>query len=126
MVLPRAHRLSGTQVFEKLYRRGRRFESPTLVLRVLPADAALLPPDVRRHAPSPWRCAVVVSAKVSKRAVQRNRLRRLLHNHLLSLEPRPASPHWLLISLRPSSLESEPARLLGECSHLLHLAGMTP
>ena len=126
MALPRAHRLSGSQVFEKLYRRGRKFESASLVLRVLPAEASLLPPDVRRHAPSPWRGAVVVSGKVSKRAVQRNRLRRLLHNHLLGLAPRPAAPHWLLITLRPAGLEAEPDRLLGDCSHLLHLAGMTP
>ncbi len=72
-----------------------------------------------------WRGAVVVSGKVSKRAVVRNRLRRLLHRHLLSLDPTPLQPSWVVLSLKPGSAELDPAQLLGECSHLLRQAGLT-
>jgi ribonuclease P protein component len=67
---------------------------------------------------------VVISSKVSKLAVRRNRLRRLLHEHLLGNPPVPASPHWLLISLKPGSLEFGDQHLLGECTQLLRQAGL--
>ena len=99
-----------------------------MVLRCLEANPSLLPPEQAAHAPSPWRCGVVVSSKVHKRAVQRNRLRRLLHNHLMSVmgasELTPS--RWLLLSLKPGSAERSPEALLGECSHLLKQAGLTP
>jgi ribonuclease P protein component len=94
-------------------------------LRVMAAQAQLLPPPDNLR-PSPWRAAVVVSGKVSKRAVVRNRLRRLLHSHLLSLDPTPLQPSWLVLSLKPGSAETDPARVLGECSQLLRQAGLMP
>ena len=128
MALPQRHRLRGRRVFDRLYRSGRRLHGTHLVLRVLPADPALLPPDSRSHSPSGWRCGVVVSGKVSKLAVRRNRLRRLLQAHLLrELAPRAAgaSPQWLLLSLRPGSADLSPDALLGECSQLLRKAGLS-
>jgi len=109
-----------------MYRQGRRLHGTSMVLRVLQADPALLPPCHRHRPPSPWRCGVVVSAKVSKRAVQRNRLRRLLQAHLISQPPVPRTPLWLLFSLKPGSLEMDPHHLLGECSDLMRKAGLHP
>lgn len=134
MVLPQQHRLRGLRVFDRLYRDGRRFQGRAMVLRVLQARAELLPPQEqeleRRHRASPWRCGVVVSSKVSKRSVQRNRLRRQLHHHVLQLlQPAPqhdASPVWLLISLKPGSQENGREDLLEECSDLLRKAGLCP
>jgi len=74
----------------------------------------------------------VISSKVHKRSVRRNRLRRLLHDHLLcqlgadQAHAKPQGPLWLLISLKPGSAEREAAQLLGECSQLLQQAGLTP
>ena len=99
-----------------------------MVLRCLEVTPELLPPEQQCHGPSPWRCGVVVSGKVHKRAVQRNRLRRLLHNHLVSVlgDREATGSRWLLISLKPGSAERSPEALLGECSHLLQQAGLTP
>lgn len=125
MALPQQHRLRGRRVFDRLYRQGRRFQGPALVLRVLAADPALLPPgSPAAAAASPWRCGVVVSSKVSKLAVRRNRLRRLIHDHLLRHPPAPPSPLWLLITLKPGCLDLDEGRLLGECRQLLRQAGL--
>ncbi len=125
MALPQRHRLRGRRIFDRLYRQGRRFQGPALVLRVLAADSSLLPPgSPAAAASSPWRCGVVVSSKVSKLAVRRNRLRRLLHDQLLRSPPEPRSPLWLLITLKPGCLELGEDRLLGECSQLLRQAGL--
>lgn len=120
MALPRRHRLKGQGNFDRLYRRGRRLHGTAMVLRWLDSEPGESATD--------WRCGVVISAKVHKRAVQRNRLRRLLHAHLIrSLDPaRLPCSHWLLLSLKPGSAESPREALLGECSHLLQQAGLLP
>ncbi len=94
-----------------------------MLLRVMAAHPVLLPPPECRR-PSAWRGAVVVSGKVSKRAVVRNRLRRMLHSHLLALNPTPLQASWLVLSLKPGSAETDPTQLLGECSQLLRQAGL--
>ena len=78
-------------------------------------------------APKSCRIAVVISGKVHKRAVVRNRLRRLLHDHLRTrFEARPEHGQcWLLISLRPGADAGE-ANLLEECDRLLEQAGLQP
>ena len=95
-----------------------------MVLRLLQAQSDLLPPSDRNRIPSPWRCAVVVSGKVSKRSVRRNRLRRLLHEHLLREAPTGSDPLWLLLSLKPEAGATAEPRLLEECTHLLRKAGL--
>ena len=125
MALPQRHRLKGQSIFAKLYRRGRAIHGPFLMLRGLPAHSERLPPSQRGRVQPSWRCGVVVSAKVHKRAVRRNRLRRLLHQGLLTLPiGRPEGPVWLLLSLRPGSAERSGAELLGECLELLQRAGL--
>jgi ribonuclease P protein component len=140
MALPQRHRLRGQKVFDRIYREGRRIHGSLMVLRVMAADPSLLRPSEQRHPPSAWRCGIVVSGKVSKRAVQRNRIRRLLHHHLLHqlldqaeslTQPgnppgNQGSPQWLLISLKPGGAESDSERLLGECNDLLRKAGLLP
>jgi ribonuclease P protein component len=118
MALPPQHRLRGHRVFDRLYRQGRRIHGELMVLRVLPADLSLLPPPADRPPAGRWRLGVVVSAKVHKRAVRRNRLRRLLQADLLHQQPQCVSPHWLLLTLNPGSADAEPAQLLGELRQL--------
>jgi ribonuclease P protein component len=122
VALPQKHRLRGTRVFDRLYRQGKRFHGTWSTLRVLPADPSLLSPRDRPHPASPWRCAVVVSSKVSKRAVRRNHLRRKVHELLLAHPPTAERPSWLVFSLKPGSVDADEALLLGECLELLRKA----
>ena len=124
MVLPREHRLRGRFLFDRLYQKSRRFHGDWMVLRTMAAEPALVVPDLQRQPASPYRCAVVVSNKVSKRSVRRNRLRRLLHAHLLRQAPKGTHPLWLLLSLKPEAAATAEPRLLEECTHLLRKAGL--
>jgi len=69
----------------------------------------------------------VISNKVSKRSVVRNKLRRRLHEHLRRRLEQAAEQgdQWLLISLRPGVQLLE-APLLEECDRLLKNAGLLP
>ncbi|MEB3301256.1 MAG: ribonuclease P protein component [Cyanobacteriota bacterium] len=122
MALPQKHRLRGRRVFDRIYRKADRFHGRWLTLRVMPEEEALLTCRDRSHAPSAWRCAVIVSSKVSKRAVHRNRLRRLLHRVLTLHPPETKLPSWLVFSLKPGSFEADESDLLGECLLLLQKA----
>jgi ribonuclease P protein component len=124
MALPGPHRIKGQRAFDFLYQQGRRHHGGLMVVRVADGRPGLL----KTSAASAWRCAVVISSKVSKRAVRRNKLRRLLHEHLMqTLPPRPTDrTTWLLISLKPGCADAEPAALLGECDQLLQQAGLRP
>jgi ribonuclease P protein component len=128
MALPPALRLRGHRAFDRLYRSGRRFHGTWLVLRTLKAEPTLLRANQASHPTIPWRFAVVVSSKVSKRSVCRNRLRRLLHgwfqSHCDGLDE-PPHPTWLLFSLKPGSADADEDALLGECGLLLQKAGLS-
>ena len=119
-------RLRGHRCFNRLHRSGCRHHAPLLVLRVVQAESRLLRPELRLHPDVSCRCALVISSKVSKRAVKRNRLRRRLHEHLrLRLEcRRDLAGLWLLFSLRPAAGEVDPSQLLKECDSLLRDAGL--
>lgn len=126
MALPSQHRLRGHRVFDRLYRQGRRLHGELMVLRVLTADSSSVSIPPLGHELSPWRCGFVISSKVHKRAVRRNRLRRLLQAELLRLQPICPTPQWLLLSLKPGSADADPDDLLGEWRQLLRKAGLCP
>ena len=125
MVLPQRHRLRGRGVFDYLYQRGQRFQQGLLQLRVAVAAPQLLrepPVDLEGE----LRFGVVISSKVSKRAVKRNRLRRQLHEAFLGQEFRTdLPPTWLLLNLRPGAAELSDDNLLKEWSTLIQRAGLT-
>ena len=131
MVLPASMRLRGHRCFDHLHRRGKRFHGTLMVLRRASASHGLLRRQTAaRQSNVPFasptcRVAVVISSKVSKRAVIRNRLRRRLHDHLRARfghAPEHASV-WLLISLKPGAA-TEDHGLLEECDRLLEQAGL--
>ena len=125
MVLPQRHRLRGRGVFDYLYQRGQRFQQGLLQLRVAEAAPKLLR-DPPLELEGELRFGVVISSKVSKRAVKRNRLRRRLHEAFLRQKFRSnLPPTWLLLNLRPGAAELSDDNLLKEWFTLIQRAGLT-
>ena len=126
-------RLRGHRCFDHLHRRGKRYHGTLMVLRKASASNGLLRRQTAARqsnvpfASSTCRVAVVISSKVSKRAVVRNRLRRRLHDHLRArFEHAPEHANiWLLVSLKPGAVAEE-HDLLEECDRLLEQAGLKP
>ncbi|ERN42388.1 ribonuclease P protein component [Rubidibacter lacunae KORDI 51-2] len=110
MGLPKAYRLKHRQDFQSVYRRGRSERGCFILLRVLPA-----PED--RSLPS--RVGIVVSKKVSKHAVTRNRIKRRLRSVWKHLSPRIATGWRVVVSARSGAVECEYEDLLRELEELL-------
>ena len=127
MVLPKHMRLKGHKCFDYIYKKGSRFYSPSMVLRVTNGNTKLHSIERKSKINPSIKCAISISNKVSKKSVTRNKLRRLFHHHLshkLS-NMSPASEVWAFISLNPSCMKNSNSNLLKECDKLLTKAGIT-
>ncbi|WP_413391403.1 ribonuclease P protein component [Prochlorococcus marinus] len=127
MVLPKQMRLKGHKCFDHIYKKGKRFYSPSMVLRVTNANAKLHSIERKSNIKPSIKCAISISNKVSKKSVTRNKLRRLFHHYLsyrLS-KINPESELWAFISLNPSCMKNSNSNLLKECDKLLTKAGIT-
>ena len=126
MVLPKSMRLRGYKCFDYLHKEGIKFHSPHMLLRVAKAKPRLLNPNIRKSTSTTIRCGISISNKVSKKAVIRNKLRRLFHNHLNQrlAKSQNLCKNWAFISLKPNCLEQKTPNLLQECDKLLIKAGL--
>ena len=127
MVLPKHMRLKGHKCFDYIYKKGSRFYSPSMVLRVTNSNTKLHFIENKSKIKPPVKCAISISNKVSKKSVTRNKLRRLFHHHLsyrLSSK-RTDNEVWAFISLNPSCMQNSNSDLLKECDKLLTKAGIT-
>ena len=126
MVLPKHMRLKGHKCFDYIYKKGSRFYSSSMVLRVTNANTKLLSTERKSKIKPSVKCAISISNKVSKKSVTRNKLRRLFHHHLsyrLS-KMNPKIEVWAFISLNPSCMQNSNSNLLKECDKLLTKAGI--
>ena len=127
MVLPRHMRLKGHRCFDFIYKEGSRFYSPSMVLRVTNANTKYQFKENNSNTKPSIKFAISISNKVSKKAVTRNKLRRLFHQHL-SLRFSKMCPDeeiWAFISLKPSCMKNSNSTLLNECDKLFTKAGIT-
>ena len=127
MVLPKHMRLKGHKCFDYIYKKGSRFYSPSMVLRVTNANKKLQFNGINSDIGPSIKCAISISNKVSKKSVTRNKLRRLFHHHLkcklsnIYIDKEV----WAFISLKPSCMKHSNSTLLKECDKLLIKTGIT-
>lgn len=127
MVLPRHMRLKGHRCFDFIYKEGSRFYSHSMVLRVTNANTKLQVKGNNSKTRPSIKCAISISNKVSKKAIIRNKLRRLFHQHLsLNFSNMEIKEEiWAFISLKPSCMKNPNRTLLRECDKLFTKAGIT-
>src|SRR5581483_1803988 len=102
-MISRHNRFHGRASIQKLYKNSQMVRSGSLSLRYAP--------NKRR---SQYRLAVVVSRKVSKSAVVRNRIRRRIYESVRILSNSFVIPHDLLIMVYDCDIAEIPADVLRE------------
>jgi len=128
MVLPRHMRLKGHRCFDFIYKEGSRFYSPSMVLRVTNANTDYQVKGNNSNTRPSIKFAISISNKVSKKAVTRNKLRRLFHQHFslrFSKMKDVNKEVWAFISLKPSCMKNSNNTLLNECDKLFTKAGIS-
>lgn len=109
MALPQHQRLRERRAFKAIYERGRRLSTPHFLLRFQAEGPSELPS----------RFGVVVSTKVHKRSVRRNRIRRQIHAVLIALGDRLQPGYRCVITVRAAALDCDYGQILQELEQLL-------
>ena len=127
MGLPKSMRIGGYKSFDYLYKKATRFHGESMVLMIAKSNPRLTRKESSEQQKDSFRFAISISNKVSKKAVIRNRLRRVFHSYLLtkSINKKKLKSLWALVHLKPSSIDKEEKNLLQECEKLFHQAGLT-
>jgi ribonuclease P protein component len=97
-MISKQHRFHGLNSLRFAYRRGTTVRGPLFAVKVAQ--------NPRRDT---YRAAVVISRKVNKSAVARNRMRRRLYESLRALEDDIDGPYDIVISVFQSDVLSAPA-----------------
>ncbi len=113
-MIGRQHRFHGYNSLRHVYRGGQMARGPLFAVKALA--------NPRRDS---YRAAVVVSRKVSKSAVVRNRMRRRLYATLQELAGRFGQPHDIVITVFSDMVSEMPAaELAGQLKKQLKELGI--
>lgn len=96
-MIARTHRFHGFNSLRNVYRHGDMARGPLFAIKAVD--------NQRRRS---YRVAVVVSRKINKSAVARNRMRRRLYGLIQELEPQIAQPFDIVITVFSDGLLQAP------------------
>ena len=114
MGLPKASRLKHHRDFRTVYERGKTYRGDHLILKVLYSSPATLGFPL-----SPTRVGISISQKVSKKAVDRNRLKRQLRSVIRELLGNIQQGLMVIVVVRPNANECNYEHFLRELKQLL-------
>lgn len=113
MGLPKCLRLKHWRDFQTVYQQGKRYRQPHLLLRSLQRPTAVSS-----------RFGIAVSQKVSKKAHQRNRIKRQIRAAILQLQPQLEPGFDVVVIVLPQAIGCNYEHFLRELEQLLSQAGI--
>jgi ribonuclease P protein component len=116
--LPSIHRLKHWRDFRTVYQQGNRHHGSYVILRTLSASETEIQSEIQSHH-LPTRIGISISTKVSKKAVQRNSIKRRIKGALRELLPRIENGWQIVIVVKAQAIECKYADFLRELEQLL-------
>ena len=121
MALPKDMRLKGHRTFNYIHKNSIKYHGKLMTLKVAKSNPKILLSHNLTNTSDNFRAAIAISKKVSKKAVDRNKIRRTLqewflkniqkiHNH---------KPYWLLVNLKFGYFCNDKNSLLEEFQNLM-------
>ncbi len=121
MALPKEMRLKGHRTFNYIHKNSIKYHGDLMTFKVAISNPDILLSHKLSNTSNKLRVAIAISKKVSKKAVDRNRIRRILQEWLLKNIPKINNhkPYWLLVNLKVGDLHNDKNNLLEEFQKLL-------
>ena len=121
MALPKDMRLKGHRTFNYIHKNATTYHGKLMTFKVARSNPAILLTHKYTNTTNNFRVAIVISKKVSKKAVERNKLRRILQDWLLIniQKINNHKPYWLLVNLKFGEFYNDKSRLLEEFQNLM-------
>ena len=126
MALPKSMRLKGHRTFDYIYKNSIKYYGKLMTLRVADSNPEILISHNRTNNLKNFKIAITISKKVSKKAVERNKLRRTLQDSLLNnfTKENYHKPYWLLVNLRSGDFYNNQNKILQEFQYLIFKSGL--
>jgi len=102
MALPKDMRLKGHRTFNYIHKNSTTYHGKIMTFKVARSNPDILLTHKLTNTSNKFRVAIASSKKVSKKAVERNKLRRILQDWLLKniQKINNHKPYWLLVNLK--------------------------
>ena len=121
MALPKHMRLKGHRTFDYIHKNSIKYYGKLMTLKVAKSNPEILISHKLSNISSNLRVAIAISKKISKKAVDRNKIRRTLQEWLLTniKEINNHKPYWLLVNLKNVDFCNDKNKLLEEFQNLM-------
>ena len=121
MALPKDMRLKGHRTFKYIMKNSIKYHGEFMTFKVAISNPEILVSHKLRNNSNNLRVAIAISKKVSKKAIDRNKIRRILHDWLLTniQKINNHKPYWLLVNLKFGDFCNDKSRLLEEFQNLM-------
>ena len=102
MALPKNMRLRGHRTFDYIHKNSIKYHGRLMSFKVARSNPEILSTHKHTKTSNNFRIAIAISKKVTKKAVERNKLRRILHDWLLKniQKINNHKPYWILVNLK--------------------------
>ena len=121
MALPKDMRLKGHRTFNYIHKNSIKYHGKLMTFRVARSKPEILSSHKLKITSNNLRVAIAISKKVSKKAVNRNKARRILQEWLLTnlKKINNHKPYWLLVNLKIGDFCNDKNKLLEEFQNLM-------
>ena len=121
MALPKNMRLKGHRTFNYIHNNSIKYSGKLMTLKVAKSNQEILLSHKIINTSNNLKVAIAISKKVSKKAVERNKIRRILQEWLLTNIQKINShkPYWLLVNLKIGDFCNDKSKLLEEFQNLM-------
>ena len=121
MALPKDMRLKGYRTFNYIHKNSIKYHGKLMTFKVARSNPEILSSHKLPYNSNKFRVSIAISKKVSKKAVERNKLRRILQEWLLAniQKINNHKPYWLLVNLKFGDFCNDKSKLLEEFQKLM-------
>ena len=121
MALPKEMRLKGHRTFNYIHKNSKIYHGKLMTFKIARSNPNILLTHKLTNSSDKLRVAIAISKKVSKKAVDRNKIRRILQEWLLTnfKKINTHKPYWLLVNLKIGISCNDKKSLLEEFQNLM-------
>ena len=121
MALPKDMRLKGHRTFDYVHKNSIKYHGKLMTFKVARSNPEILLSHKLTNSSNKFRVAIAISKKISKKAVDRNKIRRTLQEWLLTniQKINNHKPYWLLVNLKSGDFCNDKNKLLEEFHYLM-------
>ncbi len=126
MALPKSMRLKGHRTFDYIHKNSVKYYGKLMTFKIARSNQEILTSHRLTKYSNNFKVAIAISKKVSKKAVERNKIRRILHEYLLQNIQKELNhkPYWLLVNLKIGDFYNDKSKLLEEFQYLMFKSGL--